>query len=225
MARLIPTKAPNLLIAPSQYEAQYHEQMNNALRLYFTRNDSNSSALLGPLGGKFINSPHISASDSTDQYADGDNDPTQVLWNTLEANEGFTLNLDGSATCPASGTYKIDYSLQFTNTDNVAHDVFVWAQTNGTLVANSSSRFTVPSRKSAGVYGYIVAYSSVTFDITAGDTIRLWWATEKAYNPVGPVDGVYMEHLPAQTLPYPRPANPSAVGSIVLVSGSLDTTV
>ena len=225
MARLIPTKAPNLLIAPSQYEAQYHEQMNNALRLYFTRNDSNSSALLGPLGGKFINSPHISASDSTDQYADGDNDPTQVLWNTLEANEGFTLNLDGSATCPASGTYKIDYSLQFTNTDNVAHDVFVWAQTNGTLVANSSSRFTVPSRKSAGVYGYIVAYSSVTFDITAGDAIRLWWATEKAYNPVGPVDGVYMEALPAQTLPYPRPANPSAVGSIVLVSGSLDTTV
>ena len=224
MPRLIPTKAPNLLLAPDLYQRIYHEQMNNALRLYFTRNDANSSALLGPLGGKFINSPHISASDSTDQYALGNDVPTQVQWNTLEANEGFTLNLDGSATCPASGTYKIDYSLQFVNTDNVAHDVFVWLQTNGNLTPNSSSRFTVPSRKSAGVYGYIVAYSSVTFDIMAGDSIRLWWATEKAYNPVGPVDGVYMEHIAAQTLPYPRPANPSAVGSIVLVSGSLDTT-
>ena len=224
MPRLIPTKAPNLLIAPGDYQRIYHEQMNNALRLYFSRNDANSTALLGPLGGRFINSPHISASDSTDQYALGNDVPTQVQWNTLEANEGFTLNLDGSATCPASGTYKIDYSLQFTNTDNVAHDVFVWLQTNGTLTPNSSSRFTVPARKSALDFGYIVAYSSVTFDIVAGDTIRLWWATEKAYNPVGPVNGVYMEHLPAQTLPYPRPANPSAVGSIVLVSGSLDTT-
>ena len=224
MPRLIPTKAPNLLIAPEDYQRIYHEQMNNALRLYFSRNDANSTALLGPLGGRFINSPHISASDSTDQYATGNDIPTQVQWNTLEANEGFTLNLDGSATCPASGTYKIDYSLQFTNTDNVSHDVFVWLQTNGTLTPNSSSRFTVPARKSALDFGYLVAYSSVTFDIRAGDTIRLWWATSQAYNPVGPVNGVYMEHLPAQTLPYPRPANPSAVGSIVLVSGSLDTT-
>jgi len=224
MPRLIPTVAPNLLLAPNEYRAQYHEQMNNALRLYFTRNDANSSALLGPLGGKFINSPHISASDSTDQYATGDDTPTQVLFNTLEANEGFTLNLDSSATCPSSGTYKIDYSLQLTNTDNLAHDVFVWLQTNGTVTPNSSSRFTIPARKSAGVYSYLVAYSSVTFDIKAGDSIKLWWATEKAYNPVGPIEGVYMEHLAAQTLPYPRPANPSAVGSIVLVSGSLDTT-
>lgn len=222
MPRLIPTVAPNLLLAPAEYRAMYHEQLNNALRLYFARNDANSSALLGPLGGKFINSPHISASDSTDQYATADNTPTQVKWDTLEANEGFTLNIDGSATCPASGTYKIDYSLQFVNTDNLAHDVFVWLQTNGTITPNSSSRFTIPARKSAGVYSYLVAYSSVTFDITAGDTIRLWWATEKAYNPVGPVDGVYMESLPAQTVPYPRPANPSSVGSIVLVSGSLD---
>lgn len=224
MPRLIPTKAPNLLLAPTEYQRIYHEQMNNALRLYFARNDSNSSALLGPLGGKFVNSPHIAASDSTDQYADGNDDPTQVLFNTLEANEGFTLNLNGSATCPASGTYKIDYSLQFVNTDNLAHDVYVWLQTNGTVTPNSSSRFTIPARKSAGVPSFLVAYSSVTFDIRAGDSIRLWWATEKAYNPVGPVDGVYMEHIPAQTLPYPRPANPSAVGSIVLVSGSLDTT-
>lgn len=224
MPRLIPTKTPNLLLAPDLYQRIYHEQMNNALRLYFARNDANSSALLGPQGGKFINSPHISASDSTDQYADANNDPTQVLFNTLEANEGFTLNLDSSATCPASGTYKIDYSLQFVNTDNLTHDVYVWLQTNGTVTPNSSSRFTIPARKSAGVPSFLVAYSSVTFDIRAGDSIRLWWATEKAYNPVGPVNGVYMEHIPAQTLPYPRPANPSAVGSIVLVSGSLDTT-
>lgn len=218
MANLIPTKAPNLPLAPGQYQPQYHEQLNNALRLYFTRNDGNSSALLGPIGGHYLNFPHISASDSTDQYAVGNNAQTQVLWDTLESNSGFTLNIDGSATAPATGVYKIDYSLQFVNTDNVAHDVYVWLQVNGNVVPRSSSRFTIAARKSAGVYSHLIGYSSITFPVAGSDQIRLWWATEKAYNPVGPVEGVYMEALPEQLLPYPRPANPSAVGSIVFVS-------
>jgi len=218
MTRLVPTRAPNLPLAPGNYQYHYQEQLNNALRLYFDRNDANSSALNGPLGAAYLNSPHIAASDSTDQYADGDNDPTQVKWNTLESRAGFTLNLDGSATVPISGRYKIDYSLQFTNTDNTAHDVFVWLQVNGGPLANSSSRFTIPARKSAGVFGFLVAYSSVLFSAIGGDKVYLWWATEKAYNPTGPIDGVYMEHLAAQTSPYERPANPSAVGSIVFVS-------
>jgi len=40
MFTVIPTKAPNLLIAPAQYQSNYHEQMNNALRLYFSRVDT-----------------------------------------------------------------------------------------------------------------------------------------------------------------------------------------
>lgn len=218
MPRLIPTKAPNLLLAPDLYQRIYHEQMNNALRLYFSRIDAESATLNGPMGAAYLNSPHVAASDSTDQYATADNTPTLVKWNTLESRAGFTLNNDNSATVPISGRYKIDYSLQFTNTDNVAHDVFVWLQVNGGPLANSSSRFTIPARKSAGVYGFLVAYSSVLFNAVGGDKVRLWWAVEKAYNPVGPVDGVYMEHIAAQTVPYERPANPSAVGSIVFVS-------
>lgn len=224
MPRLIPTKAPNLVNAPSDWDAGFFEQFSRMLRIYFQQVDNESFALNGPLGAQYLHSPHIAASDSTDQYADGDNDPTQVLWDTLESNAGFTLNLDGSATIPASGTYKIDYSLQFVNTDNVAHDVYVWLQVNGGPLANSTSRFTIPARKSAGVYSYLVAYSSVVFNGVGGDAVRLWWATEKAYNSVGPINGVYMEHLPAQTVPYERPANPSAVGSIVLVSATETTT-
>ncbi len=215
---LIPSKAPSLPIAPLEYNKGQQDQHSNVLRLYFTQVDNINAAVLGPLGGQYFNNPHISASDSTDQYADGNNDPTLVKFNTLGMNAGFVLNLDGSATCPTSGVYKIDYSLQFTNTDNAAHDVFVWLQTNGTVVADSSSRFTIPSRKSEGVYGYLVAYSSITFPIIGGDNIKLWWAVDQAYNPTGPVNGVYMEHIAEQTTPYVRPANPSAVGSITFVS-------
>ena len=218
MAILVPPKAPNLLIAPGQYQAQYHEQMNNALRLYFSRIDSDLSALFGPLGMAYLDAPYIAASDSTDQYADGNDDPTIVKWNTLENSNGFTLNPDNTAQVDIPGVYKIDYSLQFANTDNAQHDVFVWMQENGTQIPNSASRFTLPARKSTSQPSYIVAVSYIVFEANPDDKIGLWWATEKAYNPVGPVNGVYMEHLPAQTTPYVRPANPSAVGSITFLS-------
>jgi hypothetical protein len=168
--------------------------------------------------GRELSYPHIAASDSTDQYADADNDPTIVKWDSADELLGFTLNLDYTATSTYDGVFKIDYSLQFANTDNAAHDVFVWLQVNGNNVVKSASKFTVPARKSAGVPSFIVAYSSITFDVNAGDDIGLWWATNKAYNTTGPVNGVYMEYIPAQTSPYAHPAAPSAIGSIVYVS-------
>lgn len=218
MANLIPPRAPNLPVGPMQYETRYVDQLTNALRLYFNTIDSDFSALLGSLGGAYLNIPHIAASDTADQYALGNNTPTQVQWNTLDSGAGFVLTSNYAAP-DRSGIYKIDYSLQFANTANAAHDVYVWLEVNGgTQVPNSTSKFTLPARKSAGVYSFVVAYSSVTFEVTGGDEVKLYWATDQAYNPVGPVDGVYMEYIPAQTVPYAHPAAPSAIGSITFVS-------
>ena len=221
---LRPSKAPNLLIAPVSYAQQYQDQLNNALRLYFNQIDNVTGTVLGNDGGKYIQNPHIAASDTTDQYADGDNDPTIVKWNTLDSGTGFTLNPSYTATCLESGVFKIDYSLQYANTANAPHDVVVWLKVNGNDVARSASKITVTSRKSAGVPSYVLMYSTVTFEVETGDEIGLWWATDKAYNTTGPVDGIYMEYLPAQTSPYPHPSAPSAIGAITFVS-RLPTTI
>lgn len=191
-------------------------QGGNAVFDQLTTAQSNASLFTG--SGREINFPHIAASDSTDQYATANDTPTIVTWDTLAESAGFTLNVNNTATATYSGVYKIDYSLQFANTANAAHDVYVWLQVNGSDVADSMTSFTLPARKSAGVPSYLCAYSSITFDIQAGQSIGLWWATDLAYDPVGPVDGVYMEHIPVQTTPYNRPAAPSAIGSIVYVS-------
>lgn len=217
MPRLSNPRAPALPLADLVYTRDSTNRFSNILRLYFAQIDAAWQGVLGTNGSQYLQTPHVAASDSTTQYATGDDVPTLVSWNTTESISGFTLSA-GYAKADNDGVYKIDYSLQLANTDNVQHDVFVWLQTNGTLVPRSSSRFTVPARKSAGVYGYIVAYSSVEFEIAKDDEIRLWWATAKAYNAVGPVDGVYMPALAVQTVPYPRPANPSAVGSINFIS-------
>lgn len=191
-------------------------QGGNAVFNSMTASQANASLFTG--SGREINFPHIAASDGTDQYAIADNTPTIVRWDTLDSSRGFTLNVNYTATATYDGIYKIDYSLQLANTDNAAHDVVVWLKVNGNDVPASATKFTIPARKSAGVPSFICAYSSIVFSVNAGDSIGLWWATGKAYSTTGPVDGVYMEYLPAQTVPYAHPTTPSSIGSIVYVS-------
>ena len=175
-----------------------------------------NSSLFTGLGAE-ITLPHIGAYDSGNQYADGDNDPTIVTWDATDSTFGFSL-ASNVATSTYDGVFKIDYSLQFVNTDNAAHDIYVWLQVNGSNVSNSATKFTIPARKAVGDYSYICAYSTVTFTVSANDSIGLWWATDKAYNTTGPVDGVYMFSEASASSPYSRPAVPSAIGNILYMS-------
>lgn len=214
-----PSKQPNLPIGPVEYDQRWQDTYSNALRLYFNQVDSFTQGLSGTSGGSLLENPYLCASDSTNQYALPANTPTKVIWDTTEVNNGFTRDsLTNDAIPTFSGVYRAEYSLQFANTANVQIDVYVWLETDGSQVPRSSSKFTVPARKSAGVHGYLVAYSLVEFSVTGGTPIKLYWATDTPYNSVGPVDGVFMEAIAAQTVPYARPANPSAVGSINFLS-------
>lgn len=218
MAVLIPPKAPNLLIAPpAEYEPRYQEQLNNAQRLYYNQIDNTNQSLLGPLGGQYLNIPHIAASDSTDQYATASNTPTVVAWNTLDSGAGWSLAAPGSATPEQTGIYKITYSIQLANTANAIHDAVFWLRINNVDVANSTTYFTVPARKGAGNPSYVCAYSEVVFTITATNVVQLVWATDQAATSGGGL-GVYLFADAAQTSPYIRPAIPSAIGSITFVS-------
>jgi len=215
--QLRPSKAPNLPIAPVEYSQQYQDQFTNVLRLYFNEIDNFSSSTGGNNGGQYIQFPHISAYDSTSQYATS-NTTTTVLWSTLVTGSGFTLNANSTATCQISGVYKIDYSLQFANDDNVPHDSDVWLKIDGTNVTESGTRFTVTSRKSAGVPSYFCGYSQVTFGINAGQVISLVWATDQGATANGSATGIWIEALPASASPYSRPSIPSAIGTIAFVS-------
>jgi hypothetical protein len=212
------SKAPNLPIAPVQYTQLYQDQLLNALRLYFNQIDNGLSSLFSGTGGAGLSLPYIAASDNTDQLATATNTPTVVKWDTLESGLGWTLNTPGTATANVPGVFTIRYSLQLANTDNAQHDAAVWLRVNNSDVPRSSTIFSVPARKSAGVFSYVCAYSEATFQVNAGDTIALYWATNQAYSLSPAADGVYIEYIAPQTSPYARPATPSAIGSITFVS-------
>ena len=114
-------------------------------------------------------------------------------------------------------------SLQFANNDNAIHDAIVWLRVDGTSatslndVANSTTIFTLPARKSAGVPSYVCGYSEVVFTLTAGDSVGLWWGTDKAATSGG-TTGISILAQAAQTTPMAYPATPSAIGSITFVS-------
>jgi hypothetical protein len=188
------------------------------LRLYFNQIDNFSAGLLNPAGGgRFLAFPFIAAYYYPNQYATATDTPTIVTWNGLTHALGFTLNVDNTATASQSGWYKITYSLQFANSDNSAHDAIVWLKVNGTDVAKSSTIFTVPARKSAGVFSYVGGYSEVVFYLNAGDKVGLWWGTDGAATSGGGL-GVWMYSRATQTTPMPYPETPSAIGSITFLS-------
>lgn len=219
---------PALPIAPAAYQPVWGAGVLNVLRLYFNQLKAlldNLITLADTFGagtyGQTIKSPNVGAYYYPEQYADGDNTPTVVQWGDTTSLYGFTLNVDNTATATYAGIYKITYSLELANDDNAAHDVVVWLRLNGDTSAddieNSTTIFTLPARKSIGVSSYICAYSEVVFELAAGDSVGLWWGTDKAADDLG-TTGVWMYARATQTSPMPYPETPSAIGSITFVS-------
>ena len=218
---IINPATPNIPLGTEQYERRYQDQFSNVLRLYFNRLQNALSTLFNRMGGSYLNFPYVAASDTTDQYATANDTPTVVKWDTLAAGNGFTLNADSTATAQVSGLYKITYSLQLANTDNAPHDAIVWLRINGSTsaadITDSTTIFTLPARKSAGVPSYVCGYSEVVFPLNTGDVVGLWWGTAAAASSGGAL-GVYIAHRAAQTSPMAYPATPSSLGSITFVS-------
>ena len=213
MARVNKVATPNLILAPTEYSQRRQDQLNNELRLYFNQLGTYLNIVADTAGGSAISFPHIVAYSDADQFAGGDDTPTIVTFNNASDNVGFTFNTDGTANALFDGTYKIEYRLQAVNTENIALDAVVWLEVNGEQVADTATKYTIPARKSAGVYSYNILASFVSWETIQNDRFALYWATEQAYES-GVQDGIYLESTAAQTSPYPHPEIPSSYGVI-----------
>ena len=72
------------------------------------------------------------------------------------ASTTITGDLPSKITVDYAGLYNLQFSFQFVNIDTQIHDTDVWFRKNGTNIANSNSRFSVPNSH-GGVDGHLIA--------------------------------------------------------------------
>lgn len=147
-------------------------------------------------------------SDSTDQTGSV-SAGTVMTFNTIDVADGVTLVNSNQITVPNTGKYTLQFSAQFKNTNNTQEDATVWLRVNGTDLGNSATQYTVPARKSAGIFGYSVASLTFLLDLTANDYVQVVWIPTSTT--------VTLEHLPASVSPA-YPAVPSVIATIFQVA-------
>lgn len=213
--RLLPQRPPRLPTAPVEYEARFHDQHSDVLRLYFNQLDNVVATLLGPVGGRFLNTPYGSFQRNASLYFAAANTPYIIPMDTTDAANGMYFLPGDGIHVAQDGVYNYQFSAQFANTDSQAHAAFLWLRRNGVDEPGTASKFDVGSKHGTSD-GYLIGACNFYVSLNAGDYIELWGAANAVEG--GATDGVYLEAYPAQTTPFPRPSIPSVVVTMTFVS-------
>jgi hypothetical protein len=100
-------------------------------------------------------------------------DRTAVKWATAAvAGAGITVASNSRITLAAAGTYRVNASLQFSNTNNTPYTVFLWFAKNGTNIADTAVKITVPAANAGGTY--LLAYE-IFETVVANDYLEMYW--------------------------------------------------
>jgi hypothetical protein len=98
---------------------------------------------------------------------------TAVKWATAAVTgAGITVASNSRITLAAAGTYRINASLQFHNSTNTVRTVMLWFAVNGTNIADSAAKITVPANNAGGTE--LTAYE-IFVTVTAGQYVEMYW--------------------------------------------------
>jgi hypothetical protein len=114
-----------------------------------------------------------------------------------------------------AGTYNVQFSSQFSNSDNANQDVVIWIRKNGTDIPDSSGTVGVPPFK-AGSNGQVIASWNYYLSLSAGDFIQMCWHVEQA-------NVITLETIAAGTSPA-HPRTPSLIVTANRVDQFLSNT-
>lgn len=206
--KLFINRPPRLLSAPFEYEAQYHNQNNDVLRIYFTQLDNAVASVIGVRGTKYLDAPYAAVQRTTDLIMTA-NTPTLVTFNQNDYINGCSNDGTDGIVVQQTGIYNYQYSVQFANTDSQAHNAWVWLRKNGTNLVSTGSKWDVPAKHGSSD-GYVIAACNFFVELQEGDSISMFAAVANA--------SAYIEAYAAQTVPFAMPAIPSVVATLSFVS-------
>lgn len=161
MALVSGIAAPNLPVAPNQYERRYQDQFSNALRLFF---NSLTNEINSPL-------PHGSYYDTTTQT-----NPVADAVNLFTYNS-VTSEFQIERGKPTSkiyvndtGLYNFQFSAQLDKSGGSANAVYIWPRINGVNVPDSATKVVID-----GPNNEIVAAWNFHLVMEAGSYFELAW--------------------------------------------------
>jgi hypothetical protein len=199
--------APNLPLATKEYSAQYIDQLNNVLRLYFNRLDSLTAQLTASSGGAGIQLPYGAFSSDQSQTTTA-NTATLMTLNTTDFSNGVSIS-SSKITATNAGIYNLQFSVQVQNLDNAPQDLFIWLKQNGTDITGSTGKVGMPARKSAGVPSHDIKGWNYFLSMAANDYVEIYWSPTIAT--------VTIEYYAASGTPT-KPSTQSVVATMSFVS-------
>jgi len=197
---------PNLPLAPTGYDSQYQDQLNNVLRLYFNRLNG-IFGLLTASNVATIKFPYGAFSSNQSQTTTA-NTATLMTLNTTDFSSSVSI-ASSKITVVNAGIYNLQFSAQLENADNAPQDVFIWLKQNGTDIAGSTGLVGMPARKGVGNPFHAIYGWNYFVSMAAGQYIEIYWSTTNS--------NVSIQYYAASGTPT-KPSTQSVVATLSFVS-------
>ena len=143
--------------------------------------------------------------DDVTQTAPSSNVGLAMIFRTTDLSNGISIVSNGTnltrITFANTGIYNLQFSSQFSNSDNTEQDVTIWLRLNGSDVAGSAGFVSVP-KKHGAINGHTITSWNYLLDVVAGDYYELYWSTT--------------DHTKVQMQFYPAGSPPPSVASVIL---------
>ena len=155
--------APNLPVAPVEYQQRYQDQFANVLRLFF---NLVSNAINAP-------KPHGSFYSTVTQTNPVANTVNLMSLNNTydDAQTAFSVSRDTTRVYVAeTGVYNITFSAQLDKTGGGASAVYIWIRVNGINVPYSASKVVIdgPNAEMIPAWKWVLS-------LAANDYIEIAW--------------------------------------------------
>lgn len=216
ITNILPTIAPRLPAATTDYTQQYQDQFTNILRLYFNGIDTTFGGILGDTrsgnqqhpGGAYLAFPYAAVQRTTDKTFTA-NTATLITFDQTDFINDCTNNTSDGIHVNAAGIYNYQFSTQFRNTDSQIHSAWIWLRQNGVDIAGTGSKFDIVSSH-GGVDGFVIGAANFYVKLQAGDHVEMWGAVSNT--------AVSFDATAAQVSPFAMPSIPSVVATLSFVS-------
>ena len=201
--RLRNTVAPNLPLATRTYEQNYHDQLNNVLRLYFNQLDNAIGAIIGTGGGANLQLPNGAWYDTTTQTCTAINTAQAVTFNSNTLQNQITKDTTDTSKIyvEKDGYYNFQFSAQISKASGGTSYVWIWPRIDGVDVDDSASKVAVQGTAAESVPAW-----NFVLPMNAGSYFQLMWATD---------DNITLLHEAATAF---APAIPSVILTATFVS-------